>query len=156
MAAYGGVVALVIPRASSHALAFLPGAVVGALLLLVTLLLYEQALGPALWFGGGTYVAFLAVHPKIDTAAPLVALLLLLCGELAAWSRDARLPIRRDRQLVWRRALALGALAAGGLAAATLAVALTAVPAAHGLAWTLLGAAAAVAAGATGLLVARR
>ena len=127
------------------------------LLLLVALFLDTRALGLSLWLGGATYVAFLvAYHPGIDAGAPLMAVLLLLCGELAAWSRDERLRMRRDPLLVRRRAMAVGALALGGLAIATLAVALTATPPAHGLPWTLLGAVAAVAAAGTGILLARR
>ncbi len=127
------------------------------LLLLVALLLDARALGLALWLGGGTYVAFLvAYHHGIDAGAPLMAVLLLLCGELAAWSLDERWRMRTDPRLVRRRAAAVGVLALGGLAIATLAVALTAAPPAHGLPWTLLGAIAAIAAAGTGILLARR
>ena len=77
-----------------------------------------------------------------------MAVLLLLCGELAAWSVDERL---RDRapshELTWRRGMAVAALALAGLAVATLVVALSAVPPSHGLGWTVLGAAAAVGGG---------
>jgi hypothetical protein len=134
-----------------------PGAGAGALLLLVALFVDLRALGLSLWLGGGTYVAFLAAyHGAIDPAAPLVAVLLLLSGELAAWSRDERQRIRGDRRLVLRRAVAVGALALAGLSLATLAVALTAAPPVHGLPWTLAGAVAAVAAAATGILLAPR
>ena len=89
-------------------------------------------------------------------AAPLVAVLLLLCGELAAWSLDERLRMRTDPGLVWRRAGAAGLLALGGLALATLALVLGSVPTAHGLLFTVAGALAAVSAAGTGILLARR
>jgi hypothetical protein len=129
---------------------------VGAALLVVALVYGGRGLGPALWLGAATYLGFL-VHRghRIDAAAPLVAVLLLLSGELTAWSVDERWPIRADVALAWRRGAALGALALAGLAAATLVVALSAVPASHGLAWTIVGAAAAVAAAGTGIWVAR-
>ena len=84
-------------------------------------------------------------------------MLLLLCGELAAWSLDERLgnPRRADA-VAWRRGGAVGALALAGLAVATLVVGLSAVPPSHGLGWTVLGAAAAVGAAGTGIWVARR
>jgi len=126
-------------------------------LLLGVALVNGHGLGLSLWLGGGTYVAFLGVaHPGIDGAAPLVAVLLLLCGELAAWSVDERLRLRRDPGLVWRRAGAVGLLALGGLALATLALVLGSVPPAHGLLFTVAGAVAAVSAAGTAILLARR
>jgi hypothetical protein len=113
-------------------------------------------LGAALWLAGGTYVAFVvAVENGIDATAPLVAVFLLLCGELAAWSLDERWEIRADPSLAWRRGAAVASLALAGLAVATLVVALAAVPASHGLIWTVAGAAAAVGAAAIGISVAR-
>ena len=146
-----------LPRAGTHwALVLAPGAGLGVLLLLAALV-DGRGLGLSLGLGGGTYVAFLvAVHPRIDAAAPLVAVLLLLCGELAAWSLDERWQMRVDPSLFWRRAGAVGLLALGGLALATLAVALTAAPSAHGLVWTVAGAVAAVGAAGTGIMFARR
>ena len=85
-----------------------------------------------------------------------MAALLLLCGELSAWSVDERLEIRAEPQLAWRRGKAVAVLAVAGLAVAALVVALSAVPPNHGLAWTVLGAAAAVGAAGTGTWVARR
>jgi hypothetical protein len=93
---------------------------------------------------------------RIDPTAPLVAVLLLLCGELSAWSLDERLRIRADAALAWRRGAAVGVLALAGLAGATIVVALSAVPPNHGLTWTVAGAAAAVGAAGTGIWVARR
>jgi len=80
----------------------------------------------------------------VDDAAPLVATGLLLCGELAAWSLDARWRIAEDETVVRRRALAVGALALAGLAASALVVAVALAPAGRGVAWTTLGAASAV------------
>jgi hypothetical protein len=135
----------------------LAGAATGVLLLLVALLFDARALGLSLFVGGATYVAFLVLdHPGVDPAAPLVAVLLLLSGELAAWSLDERWAMRMDTGVVWRRAAALSVLALGGLALSTLAVGLSAAPAAHGLPWTILGAIAAVAAAGTAITLVRR
>lgn len=127
------------------------------LALVVALAYHGRGLAPALWLGAGTYVA-LVVHlgRDVDPAAPLVAALLLVAGELSAWSVDERWRIRADPQLAWRRGVAVAALALGGLAAAALVVALSAVPPNHGLLWTIAGAAAAVGAAGTGVWVARR
>ena len=129
----------------------------GLLLLVVALVWDGHGLGAALWLGGGAYVAAV-VHlgHRIDATAPLVAVLLLLCGELTAWSLDERWRMRADPALAWRRGAGVAVLALVGLAAATLVLALSAVPPDHGLAWTLAGAAAAVAAAGTGVRVARR
>jgi hypothetical protein len=117
----------------------------------------RSSLGLALWTAGASYVVAVAVTgQRIDAAAPLVAVLLLLCGELSAWSIDERRSIRADESLAWRRGAAIVLLALAGLAVAALVVALSAVPASHGLAWTVAGAVAAVGAAGTGVLVARR
>lgn len=156
--AYGGVVGTTLARAGTEkpAVGLAAAAGVGLVLLLVALF-DGRALGLSLFLAGGTYVGFLALyHPTIDPAAPLIAVLLLLSGELAAWSRDERWPIDTDPRVIRRRAVAVGALALAGLVLATLAVALTATPPAHGLHWTILGAVAAVAAAATAMTLARR
>lgn len=134
-----------------------PGAAMGTLLLVVALAFGGRGLGTALWLGGGTYVAFVvsAEHHRVEPTAPLVAVLLLLCGELAAWSFEERWRIRSDLSLVWRRGTAVAALVLAGLVAATLVVALSAVPSSHGLALTVAGALAAVAAAGIGVWVAR-
>lgn len=156
-AAYAGVLADALTRAPSPVVAFVPGACLGTVLLVAALLFGGRGLGVALFLAGGTYVAAVAAAgDRIDASAPLVAVLLLLGGELSAWSVDERLEIRPEAQLIWRRGAAVTALALASLAAAVLVVALSAVPSSHGLAWTVLGAAAAVGAAGTGIWVARR
>jgi len=156
-AAYGVVLLEALMRAPSPVTAFLPGVVLGAVLLVAALLFRGRGLGAALFVGAATYVAAVAAAgDRTDASAPLVAVLLLLCGELAAWSVDERLEIRPEPQLIWRRGAAITVLALAGLAVAVLVVALSAVPSSHGLALTMLGAAAAVGVAGTGIWVARR
>jgi hypothetical protein len=156
--AYGGVLADALARAGSDVLFLVPSAALGTAALIVALAHRGRGLGPALWLGAGTYVAFVVVHVEhhVDATAPIVAVLLLLSGELTAWSLDERWRIPTDPQLAWRRGLALVALSLAGLAVAALVVALSAVPPNHGLLWTVAGAAAAVGAAGTGVWVARR
>lgn len=135
-----------------------PGAVLGSLLLLLAFVRGgAMPIGWALALAGAVYVGAI-VHRghRIDALAPVVALLLLLCGELSAWSLDERWTVTSDERLGWRRVVGLGALALIGLAAAALVVALTAVPASHGLAWTATGSAAAVSAVGMGVWLVRR
>jgi hypothetical protein len=137
--------------------AFVPGAALGAVVLVVSLVSGGFGLGAALFLSGGTYVAaVVSAGNGVDASAPLVAVLLLLCGELSAWSLDERWRIRPEEPLAWRRGAALAALALGGLGVAALVVALAAVPAGQGLVLTVAGAAAAVGAAGTGIWVARR
>jgi hypothetical protein len=148
---------LVLARGGSTAPLLVPPAALGTVALIVALMYRGRGLGVALWLGGGTYVAFVVhVEHHVDPTAPIVAVLLLISGELAAWSLDERWRIRADPQLAWRRSAALAALALAGLAVSALLVALSAVPSSHGLLWTVAGAAAAVGAAGTGVLVARR
>lgn len=131
--------------------------VAGALLLLAALLRFEALLGPSLFLAGATYIAAVVLHGhRVDPTAPLVAVLLLLSGELTAWSLDGRLRIASDERLAWRRGAAVGALALLGLVAATLVVVLSAAPPGHGLAWTAAGAIAAVAVVGTAVALSRR
>ena len=111
---------------------------------------------PLACLGTAYTVALVVAGRGVDDAAPLVAVELLLCGELAAWSIDERLRIPEERAVVRARTLALGALALGSLAVAALVVALAASPAGGGLAWTALGAASAVAVVALAVGLARR
>jgi hypothetical protein len=157
VAAYGGAVADALVRAPSPVVAFVPGVVLGAVLLVVALIWGGPGLGAALFLAGATYVAAVAAAAAgTDASAPLVAVLLLLCGELSAWSFDARLEIRAERQVARRRGAAVAALAFVGLTAATFVVALSSVGPNHGLGWTVLGAAAAIGAAGSGIRVARR
>jgi len=144
-------------RAPSPVVAFVPGVGLGAVLLVAALFFRSGGLGGALFLAGATYVAAVAAAGGgADGSAPLVAVLLLLCGELAAWSVDERFEIRPEPEVTLRRGMAVTALALAGLAVATLVVALSAVPPSHGLGWTVLGATAAVGAASTAIWVARR
>ncbi len=127
------------------------------MLFVAALLVDGRGLGAALFLAGGTYVAAVAgAGDGVDASAPLVAVLLLLAGELSSWSLDERWRIRAEGELNWRRGAAVSALALGGFVLAALVVALSAVQPNHGLGWTVLGAAAAVGAAGTGIWVARR
>jgi hypothetical protein len=130
----------------------------GALLLVFLLVRARAELvawPPALL--GVAYAVELVIRgPRVDDAAPLVAVGLLLCGELAAWSIDERLPVAVEWAVTQARAVALGALAFGSLAVAALVVALASAPAGSGLAWTVLGAASAVAVVGIAVTLARR
>src|SRR5262249_62006546 len=97
-----------------------------------------------------------AAGAATDASAPLVAVLLILCGELTAWSLDERPEIRAEPALAWRRGAAITTLGLCGLAVAAFVVALSAVGPNHGLPWTVLGAAAAIGAAGTGIWVAHR
>jgi hypothetical protein len=117
----------------------------------------QELLGWSLATLGGAYAVSLAVSGRaVDEAAPLVAVALLLCAELAAWALDERWRIAAEPAVVRRRAVALAILAGAGLAAAAAVVAVAAAPAGRGLAWVTLGAAAAVCAVGAGVAVARR
>jgi hypothetical protein len=155
--AYGVALADALSRSGSADGVLVPVAAAGMLLLVAALLSGGRGLGAALWLGGATYVASVAAAGhRIDPTAPLVAVLLLLSGELVAWSLDERWRIPASAELAWRRAAAVVGLAVAGLAVSTLVLALSAVPPIHGLAWTVAGAAAAVAAAGAGVWVARR
>jgi hypothetical protein len=152
------VLADALAHAGSAAPLVVPAAGLGALALIAALVFHGRGLAAALWLGSAAYVAAVvgAEHHRVDATAPLVAVLLLLSGELTAWSVDEWWHIRAEPQLAWRRGAAVAALALAGLAVAAVLVALSALPADHGLAWTIAGAAAAVGAAGTGVWVARR
>jgi len=111
---------------------------------------------PIAFLGAGYAIALVVRGGSVDEGAPLVAVGLLLCGELAAWSVGERFAIATERAVVEARLAALGALTAASLAVAALAVALAAAPAGEGLAWTVGGAAAAVAVVGIAVALARR
>jgi hypothetical protein len=152
VAAYGGALADAVTRDSPHATAFAPAAGLGTVLFVVALVRGGRALGWALGIAGAIYVgAIVAAGRRADATAPLVAVLLLLAGELAAWSFDLRLRLLAEDALAWRRAAAVAALALAGLGASALTLSLAAASGGHGLAWTIAGAAAAVGAAGAGV-----
>jgi hypothetical protein len=130
----------------------------GALLLLLVLARgLDDLLGSAILLLGAAYVlALYAGEHVLDQGVPLVAAGLLACAELANWSLEERLPVAADRGLLVARARAVGILVGAGLAASALVLAVTAAPVGGGLAWTVLGAAAAVVALAVVARAARR
>jgi hypothetical protein len=121
------------------------GAVGAGFLLFALVRRAEHVVTQALACLGGAYALALFAHgAAVDERAPLVAVALLLCGELAAWSTQEGTVPATPRAMIAARAVALAALAFGGLAAAAIVVSFAAAPAGRGLGWTLLGAAAAV------------
>ena len=130
----------------------------GALLLLFVLARgLDDLLGSSLLLlGAGYVVALYAGEHVLDQGVPLVAAGLLACAELATWSLEERLPVAADRGLLVARARAVGILVGSGLAASALVLAVTAAPVGGGLAWTVLGAVAAVVALAVVARAARR
>ena len=115
------------------------------LLLFARLRRVDDALPWAIVLLGGAYAIPLFVRGNgIDEGAPLVGAGLLLCSELAVWSFDERWRIRAERAVVIARGTAVALLVLAGLGASALVLALAAAPIGGGLAWTVLGAAAAV------------
>jgi hypothetical protein len=82
----------------------------------------------------------------LDAAAPLVGCALLLVAELAYWSVELAGTAREERPVLLRRLTAMLGLAAGALALGAAVLAATALPLGGGLAWNLVGVAAAAAA----------
>ena len=118
---------------------------IGAVMLVFVLAGSEELLVWAIACLGAAYALSLVAHGSaIDPRAPLVALGLFTCAELASWSLQERYARATPPAIVATRAFALAALALSGLAAAGLVLAISAVPAGNGIAWTVLGAAAAV------------
>jgi hypothetical protein len=149
---YGGVLAYAAVREPTYAGLICGIGAIGAVLLAFVLVRRRADLLPwAVVPLGIAYTVSLVIHGSgVDGGAPLVAVGLLLCAELAAWSIDEQFAIPAERAVVLARASALAALVLGSLVVATLVVALSLAPA-SGLAWTVLGAAAAV--GVVGLAV---
>lgn len=145
--AYGGVLAWSCVLAPEVVPVTLTLGGVGAMLLgfvLVRGLL--DLLGSALLFAGACYVLGLfAGGHVLDEAAPLVAAALLACAELAAWSLEDRPRVSADQGLTFARGRAVALLVLSGLAASALVLVVAAAPVGGGLAWTVLGASAAVA-----------
>lgn len=155
---YGGVAAYTLAHAPRAIPATGALAAAGAVLLLVTLVRAGADLlaSPVACLGLAYGVALVVHGRSVDDAAPLVAVGLFLCAELAAWSIGERLAIPADRAFVAARAVAVASLALASLAVAALAVGLAAAPIGSGLAWTILGAASAVALVAAAVALARR
>lgn len=156
-AAYGGVLAwscLLSTRVLPLTL-FLGGA--GALLLgLVLSRGHDELLGSALLLLGAAYVLGLLVgHHSLDEAAPLVGAAMLLCAELATWSLELRFHVALEPALGLQRVRAVGLLVFAGLAAASLVLVVAATSVGGGLAWAMLGSAAAVGAIALAAFVRR-
>jgi hypothetical protein len=144
--AYGGVLAwscILSPKVVPVTLTL--GGVGALLLALVLVRGLQDLLGSAVLMAGAAYVLGLfAGRHDLDEAAPLVAAALLACTELASWSLDDRPPVAADRGLTAARARAVAVLVVAGLFAAALVLVVAAAPVGGGLAWTVLGAAAAV------------
>jgi hypothetical protein len=156
--AYAGVLVYAVARASDLAGLVAATGLLGAVLLTAVLARgMEELLAWSLGVLGGAYTTSLAAHwGSVDQSVPLVAAALLLSGELAAWSLDERVRVKAEQGVFARRAGSVALLVGAGLAASAAAVAVSAAPAAHGLAWTTLGAAAAVCAVGAGVAIMRR
>ena len=145
--AYGGVLAYTLvyepPVAGVDAVV---GGIGAAFLLIVLVRSTVELLPWALGVLGVAYAIAIATHGSgVDEGAPFVGAGLLLCGELAAWSVDERVRVRAERAVLVGRTTAVAALALTGALAGGLVLSLAAAPLGHGLAWTFLGTAAAVA-----------
>jgi len=156
--AYVGVLAYAAARVPTRAgIVLVVGAFGAALLVLVLWRGMDELLAWSLILLGIAYTVSLLVHGRgVDGAAPLVAAGLLACAELAVWSLDERYPVAAERRVVVARLWALAGLVGAGLTASALVVALAAAPAGAGLAWTVLGADAAVLAVAVASHLVRR
>ena len=94
------------------------------------------------------YALSLSLGPEratIDTAAPVVAAVLLAVAELAYWSLELRDPGSWEGPLLARRAGVLGVLVLVSLALGSVVVVFTTLEAGGGVALTAVGVAAAVA-----------
>jgi hypothetical protein len=87
---------------------------------------WPVALGPALMASAGAYAALLAIDdPPLDTRVAVVAVALLVVGELVGWARELGSATRDEPGNAWRRPIWIAGIAIGSL----------------GLTWTLLAAA---------------
>jgi hypothetical protein len=145
-AVYGGVLAwsCVLATRIIPVTLFLGGAG-GVLLALMLVRGLDDLLGSALLLLGASYVLGLYVgRHSLDEAAPLVAAALLLCAELATWSLELRFRVALEPALRLARARAVALLVFAGLAASSLVLVVAAAPVGSGLAWAVLGCAAAL------------
>ena len=144
--AYGGVLAWSCAMAPKALwLVATVGGAGAAMLVLVLVRGVEDVLGSAILLLAAAYVvALYAGRRPLDEGVPLVAAGLLACAELATWSLEERRPVATDRGLLVARARAVAILVGAGLAASGLVLFVTVAPVGGGLAWTVLGAAAAV------------
>jgi hypothetical protein len=105
----------------------------------------DELLGSAPLLLGAAYVLGLLVGRRsLDDAAPLVGAGLLLCAELATWSLELRFRVALEPALRAQRVRAVGLLVFAGLAAASLVLVVAATSLGSGLAWSVLGSAAAL------------
>jgi hypothetical protein len=154
LAVYGAAAA----EHSGEPLAAAGGLGVVAMLAAVTLG-WNAAVPAALVLLAAEYLAGIGTggHEELlEPAAPLVAGALLLAAELAYWSLELRGPGHEERELVLRRLVALGVLTVLAIALGSFVVVVTAAPFGGGLAWDVVGVAAAAATLAVVALLARR
>lgn len=143
---YASVLTYAVAREPAFAAAIAGIGGIGAVTLAFVLAGTEELLVWAIACLGGAYALSLVAHGSaIDPRAPLVAFGLFACAELASWSLQERYARATPRAITAGRAFAVAALALSGLAAAGLVLSVSALPAGNGIAWTVLGAAAAVA-----------
>ncbi len=155
---YAAVLADAIARDSTIAVITAALGVVGLVLLAFMLVLgWQGSLPASLVLLGGAYAGAIIVHgASVDERAPLVAVGLLLCGELASWSLEERIPVAAEPGVVRARVVAVSALCGAGLVASALVIAAAAAPTLRGLTFTAAGALAAVLAVALAVRLTRR
>jgi hypothetical protein len=121
----------------------------GAALLATALVLARAGLvAPSLVLVAAGYAGTLVARDAdvLDAAAPLVGCALLLVAELGYWSVELAGTGREERPVLLRRLTAMLALAGAALVLGAAVLAATALPLGGGLAWNLVGVAAAAAA----------
>lgn len=105
---------------------------------------WEQLLPWALGALGAEYAVSLFVGGGGADAAPLVGAGLLLLGELVAWSISLRTRMREEPPVLLLRLWTLVLAVVASLAVGAMLVALASTDVGGGLAWTVVGTAAAV------------